>query len=170
MVRSVAADRGWSPRWEEGGEGENASDEDKVPQGGKSDEREGDVDFIAVISNLVILKCHVIHARGRSPLPRYLTRAIKFVARVKLCSHRVKPIQSEAEPGSPLCLHRRNVHHCISLGTTRRRRLDVCARFSSQVMKYGKEFQQILADPSFPEDWKSSAIEYRRVSPKALLA
>ena len=31
-------------------------------------------------------------------------------------------------------------------------------------MKYGKEFQQILADPSFPEDWKSSAIEYRRVS------
>jgi hypothetical protein len=31
-------------------------------------------------------------------------------------------------------------------------------------MKYGKEFQQILDDPSLPLEWKSSAIEYRRVS------
>jgi hypothetical protein len=31
-------------------------------------------------------------------------------------------------------------------------------------MKYGKEFQQILDDPSLPPDWKTSAIEYRRVS------
>lgn len=31
-------------------------------------------------------------------------------------------------------------------------------------MKYGKEFQQILNDSAFPEDWKSSAIEYGQVS------
>jgi hypothetical protein len=31
-------------------------------------------------------------------------------------------------------------------------------------MKFGKEFQQILEDGHFPEDWKSTAIEYRRVS------
>jgi hypothetical protein len=31
-------------------------------------------------------------------------------------------------------------------------------------MKYGKEFQQILQDSHFPEEWKSSAIEYRQVS------
>ncbi|KAK8854511.1 hypothetical protein IAR55_003250 [Kwoniella newhampshirensis] len=30
-------------------------------------------------------------------------------------------------------------------------------------MKYGKEFQQILEDSSFPPEWKSSAIEYRRL-------
>jgi hypothetical protein len=32
------------------------------------------------------------------------------------------------------------------------------------VMKYGKEFQQILNDSSFPDEWKSSAIEYGQVS------
>jgi hypothetical protein len=31
-------------------------------------------------------------------------------------------------------------------------------------MKYGKEFQQILRDSHFPEEWKSSAIEYGQVS------
>jgi len=31
-------------------------------------------------------------------------------------------------------------------------------------MKYGKEFQQILNDSAFPDDWKSSAIEYGQVS------
>jgi len=30
-------------------------------------------------------------------------------------------------------------------------------------MKYGKEFQAILNDSAFPEDWKSSAIEYGQV-------
>ncbi|WWD19358.1 hypothetical protein CI109_103817 [Kwoniella shandongensis] len=30
-------------------------------------------------------------------------------------------------------------------------------------MKYGKEFQQILEDSSFPPEWKASAIEYRRL-------
>jgi hypothetical protein len=30
-------------------------------------------------------------------------------------------------------------------------------------MKFGKEFQQILEDPSLPAEWKSSAIEYGRV-------
>lgn len=32
-------------------------------------------------------------------------------------------------------------------------------------MKFGKEFQQILDDSKFPDDWKSSAIEYRQVRP-----
>ena len=31
-------------------------------------------------------------------------------------------------------------------------------------MKYGKEFQHIINDSAFPEDWKSSAIEYGQVS------
>lgn len=31
-------------------------------------------------------------------------------------------------------------------------------------MKFGKEFQQILDQSDFPDEWKSSAIEYRRVS------
>lgn len=31
-------------------------------------------------------------------------------------------------------------------------------------MKYGKEFQQILDASDFPDDWKTSAIEYRKVS------
>jgi hypothetical protein len=31
-------------------------------------------------------------------------------------------------------------------------------------MKFGKEFQQILSDSHFPEEWKSSAIEYGQVS------
>jgi hypothetical protein len=31
-------------------------------------------------------------------------------------------------------------------------------------MKYGKEFQQILNESSFPDEWKSSAIEYGQVS------
>ncbi|AAW44448.1 conserved hypothetical protein [Cryptococcus deneoformans JEC21] len=30
-------------------------------------------------------------------------------------------------------------------------------------MKYGKEFQQLLDSSDFPEEWKSSAIEYRRL-------
>lgn len=30
-------------------------------------------------------------------------------------------------------------------------------------MKYGKEFQQLLDSSDFPEEWKSSAIEYRQV-------
>ena len=31
-------------------------------------------------------------------------------------------------------------------------------------MKFGKEFQQILDESKFPDEWKSSAIEYRQVS------
>lgn len=30
-------------------------------------------------------------------------------------------------------------------------------------MKYGKEFQHILDASDFPDDWKTSAIEYRKV-------
>lgn len=30
-------------------------------------------------------------------------------------------------------------------------------------MKYGKEFQSILESSSFPDDWKHSAIEYRKL-------
>lgn len=30
-------------------------------------------------------------------------------------------------------------------------------------MKYGKEFQHILQDSHFPEEWKTSAIEYNKV-------
>lgn len=36
-------------------------------------------------------------------------------------------------------------------------------------MKYGKEFQQIINESSFPEDWKSSAIEYGQVSPNLVI-
>lgn len=31
-------------------------------------------------------------------------------------------------------------------------------------MKYGKEFQSILNESDFPPDWKTSAIEYNKVS------
>lgn len=30
-------------------------------------------------------------------------------------------------------------------------------------MKYGKEFQHILNDSDFPDDWKTNAIEYNKV-------
>jgi hypothetical protein len=34
-------------------------------------------------------------------------------------------------------------------------------------MKYGKEFQHILDASDFPDDWKTSAIEYRKVSARS---